>query len=457
MAIRQVFHENKLSKQQLNKTLQILLCYQYRRSVCKYSTNALNKIYMVLPREIGNDIDIPQKLLDILTKKVRTQKFPRNDEFRAAFSTFDIYSAKLAKYTLSMLENNLNPREKVSLTEQITIEHIMPQTLSPVWRAELGENYEQIHVQLLHTVGNLTLSGSNSELGNKPFSEKKGIFAQSNFALSREVSLSPMWQEENIKNRANKLAENALEIWSLPDIYNETSGKLEVNYSTSYNIMADIIITGEKPRSYIFGDEEKDVNTWKALFLGVLGDLYDFDTVEFDKIVKHETFIRRHLIEPIGSDYQFRDKSNDEICPGYYAELNHAAQDFVTFTQIATEIYGLEDDIYFTLKQRTQRQRSRANESSSNEIEEDFKAWFIDSGRSENTAGQYSTILRESLVKTFRAHEVVNSNLFEYTTIDEFEKVNEQIQALPTFADINKQSHNRFSAALKAYFEFLNS
>jgi hypothetical protein len=60
-------------------------------------------------------------------------------------------------------------------------------------------------------------------------------------------------------------------------------------------------------------------------------------------------------------------------------------------------------------------------------------------------------------VKTFGAQDDVNDNLFEYTTIDEFEKANEHMQALPTFAEINKQSHNRFSAALKAYYEFLNS
>jgi len=72
-----------------------------------------------------------------------------------------------------MIENEINPKEKVSLTEQISIEHIMPQTLSPTWKAELGKNFEQIHAQWLHTIGNLTLSGSNSELGNKP---SRGVF-----------------------------------------------------------------------------------------------------------------------------------------------------------------------------------------------------------------------------------------------------------------------------------------
>lgn len=451
------FHENELGKQQLCESLKILLCYQYRRSICKHSTNALNKIYAVLPREIGDADDIPQKLLDILAKKVRTQVFPRNDEFRAAFSTFDLYSAKLAKYTLSMLENNLNSKESVSLTEQITIEHIMPQTLTPTWKSELGKNFEQIHVQWLHTIGNLTLSGSNSELGNKPFSEKKNIFSQSNFALSREVSRFANWTEENIKNRANELAEAALKIWSLPEKYKLTSDKIEIDYSASYNIMDDIKVKGESPRSYIIDDEEKSVDSWKSLFWGVLRDLYELDPAEFEKIKEHETFKGRHLTEPADSEHQFRRKSADEIIPGYYAEIQWSAQDFITFTQIAAETYGLQDEIYFTFKRRIPRQRNDADPINSTEIEEEFKKWFTENGRTENTAGQYTVILRETISNTFDLKNISKNNLFDYTAFDDFEKVYEQIQSLPNFVELNKQSHNRFSAALNAYNEFLNS
>ena len=347
------FNECRMTKQQLYDSLQILLCFQYRRSICKYSSNALNKIYTVLPREIGVAEDIPKKLLDILTKKVRTQSFPRNDEFRLAFINSDVYSAKLAKYTLSMLENKLNAKEQVSLTEQISIEHIMPQTLSPTWKAELGKNFEQVHAQWIHTIGNLTLSGSNSELGNKSFNEKKKVFEQSNFALSREVALSPMWQEDNIKSRANKLATLALEIWPLPVEYNAISDKVEIDYSATYNIMDNVKITGESPRSYIIYNDENTVDSWKALFLGVLKYLYEFDPVEFANILKNDTFKNRHLAEPADSDYQYRSRSIDEICPGYYAETGHSAQDLISFTQIAAEIYGFQDDIYFTLKRKS--------------------------------------------------------------------------------------------------------
>ena len=361
------YNENRISKEQLHESLNTLLCYQYRRIICKYSTNALNSTYTVLSREIGNAEDIPKKLLDILTKKVRTQTFPRNEEFKAAFATFDLYSAKLAKYTLAMLENKMSPREQVSLTALITIEHIMPQTLSTTWKADLGKDFEQIQAQWLHTAGNLTLSGSNPELGNKSFSEKKIVFATSNFALSRELAAVPAWLETNIKERGNKLAEMALQIWSLPDGYNTTKSDSEIDYSTSYNIMDNIRVTGEKPRSYINADTEKSVDSWKALFFGVCRDLYSLDSATFDKVVRHEVFVNRHLAEPINSDYQFRIKSNEEICPGYYAETNFSAQDFLTFTQIVAEVYNWEEELFFTFKRNYANQRN--NSASSEEFD----------------------------------------------------------------------------------------
>jgi len=158
-----------------------------------------------LPKEIGDAVNIPAKLLEVMAGKTRTQLFPRNDEFRVSFSVFDVYTPKLARYSLAMLENHFNPVEKVELTEQITIEHIMPQTLSATWKSDLGKGFEQIHSQWLHTIGNLTLSGRNYELGNESYTEKRAIYLNSNVALSREAAKAETWGENSIKQRAEVL------------------------------------------------------------------------------------------------------------------------------------------------------------------------------------------------------------------------------------------------------------
>jgi len=341
------YDKKTLTRDGLIIVIKTLLSYQYRRLVCKYSTNALNSTYAVLPREIGEAENIPAKLLEVLAGKIRTQTFPRNDEFRAAFTAFDVYTPKLARYTLAMLENQLNPVEKIELTGQITIEHIMPQSLSAVWKADLGKDYERIYSQWLHTIGNLTFSGNNSAIGNESYTEKRNIYLNSNVALSRDAAKVDIWTEESIKERADRLADVALKIWSLPNEYNKAINDEEIDYSIQYNIMDDVKITGEKPRSYIFGNEERYVSSWSAMFEGILRALYDFDPATYEKFITHEVAQRRHLAEPKGSDYKCT--TPVEICQGYLTEMKFSAQNLMTFMQIAVELYGLQDEVWFKL------------------------------------------------------------------------------------------------------------
>ncbi|MDR0889703.1 MAG: DUF262 domain-containing HNH endonuclease family protein [Oscillospiraceae bacterium] len=452
-----------LSEEGLFNCIRTLLSYQYRRLVCKaqynfsLSTNALNTTYAALPREIGDADNIPDKLLKILAGKVRSQTFPRDDVFKSAFQTFDLYSAKLAKYTLEMVENTLNPKERVALTEEITIEHIMPQTLNATWRGELGKDYEQVHSQWQHTIGNLTLSGYNSRLSNESFTDKKATYLSSNIALSRDAATADSWDVKSIQNRAARLSEKALEIWTFPEKYSITSSDSEIDYSASYNIMDNIKVTGQTPRSYIFGVDEYLVDSWKSLFLGILNRLFEFDGATFEKLIVHETFKKRHLAEPADSGYCYRSKSPNEICPGYYAETGHSAQDLMSFTQIAVELFGLEDDVEFTFKRCTPRQARTITIQTNTSTEQDFKNWLVASDKAENTANQYATILRGTLVSTLNAQSIANTNLFDYTSSEDFERVNNQIIALPNYNATNEYKHHSFSAAQTAYAEFLRS
>ena len=346
------YDKKVLARDGLISIIKTLLSYQYRRLICKFNTNALNSTYAVLPREIGEAENIPAKLLEILAGKSRTQIFPRNDEFRAAFTVADVYTPGWARYTLAMLENQLNPTEKVELTSKITIEHIMPQTLSATWKADLGKNYEQIQTQWLHTIGNLTLSGTNNAMSNGSYMEKRKTYIDSNVALSRDLAKTDTWDEENIKKRAEKLSNFALKIWPLPDEYNKVTGSEDIDYSARYNIMEDVKITGEKPKNYIFGGVEKSVDTWSTMFVELLKSLYGFDNVTYEKFITHEVTQKRHLAEPVGSNYQFR-TTPAEICKGYLTELHFSAQDLMSFMQIAVELYGLEDEVWYTLKRKS--------------------------------------------------------------------------------------------------------
>ena len=187
----------KITEDELVGVMKILLSYIFRRLICGYPTNALNKIFATLINEIeeSNESTYEEKVLSILTQKTSSGTFPKNKEFEIEFIQKDLYKSKIDKFTLIMLENYLS-KEKVLVSSDITIEHIMPQTLTPQWQIELGKKYEDIHTQYLHTIGNLTISGYNSELSNKSFSDKKEIFKNSNISICRNICDFETWNDE---------------------------------------------------------------------------------------------------------------------------------------------------------------------------------------------------------------------------------------------------------------------
>lgn len=104
----------------------------------------------------------------------------------------------------------------------------MPQTLTPEWQKDLGENFEAIHEKYLHTIGNLTLTGYNSEYSNKSFQEKQGMkrgFKDSPLRLNQSLKDLESFGEKEIEERANDLADWALKIWTYPKLEAETLEK----------------------------------------------------------------------------------------------------------------------------------------------------------------------------------------------------------------------------------------
>ena len=119
---------------------------------------------------------------------------------------------------LSSLERSYEHAEPIEMTNSITIEHVMPQTLSPLWEEALGEDAARIHEELLHTIGNITYSGSNSEMGNAPFESKREVLATSHFEMNRAIVQAQVWTEAEIRARAETLAEQAVHIWKGPSV-----------------------------------------------------------------------------------------------------------------------------------------------------------------------------------------------------------------------------------------------
>ncbi|WP_187943542.1 DUF262 and DUF1524 domain-containing protein [Helicobacter pylori] len=219
------YSDGVLSKADFISIIALIESYICRRAVCGLGTNSLNKVFPFVTKKINKDqyLESIKVHFGYLTEK---QRFPNNDEFKKLFITIDFYKFQKKEYFFERLEN-FDTKEPVN-TKGLTTEHIMPQTLTEQWEKDLGENFKEIHKKYLNTIGNLTRTGYNHTYSNKSFQEKQGMekgFKDSPLRLNQSLRDLESFGEEEIKKRANDLADLALKIWTYPKLDAETLEK----------------------------------------------------------------------------------------------------------------------------------------------------------------------------------------------------------------------------------------
>lgn len=236
------YDNNIISKETFLEILKIIESYVFRRAICEVPTNSLNKTFVLLIKAIDKNNYLESiKATLILYKKYRI--FPTDIEFKKNLMIKDVYGFRNNRFLLDNLE--LYGQKEKALLEECSIEHIMPQNenLPKEWQQELGPNWRNIHENSKHIIGNLTLTGYNTELGDKPFKEKRdmvGGYRDSIFRLSKDLIDLEHWNEEEIIKRTEKLSDLAVNIWSYPKVNpeildkykNESTDVEETNYLT---------------------------------------------------------------------------------------------------------------------------------------------------------------------------------------------------------------------------------
>ena len=210
---------NEITVEQFCGIMDVIESFAVRRFFCSIPIRALTNYFIRIYKRIANETDIVGAAYEFLLER----DFPTDKTFMEAWIRFPLYSTSASgtersRHILESLETVLNKNnEPVDMSHsRITREHIMPQNLSVEWHRELGDNADSFHSQYLHTVGNLTLTGQNESMGNKSFSEKKKVFANSSFALNSYFQDCDVWNEEEIIKRAHYLGEIATKIWKRP-------------------------------------------------------------------------------------------------------------------------------------------------------------------------------------------------------------------------------------------------
>lgn len=277
MKVYEDYEENIIDKTTFINILEFIQAFTWRRFIVGLPTNALNKIFMTLYEKIDRT-NYLNSLQIWLLQRTGSQRFPKDKEVIESLKLKDVYNIKSKNrtYLLERLENYEN-KEPVIIdgNTDITIEHIFPQNPDPKWKVELGsEEYNIIKETYLNTIGNLTLSGNNGKLGNKPFVYKRDLenagYKDSRLWLNKHLSNLEKWDKTAIENRFDILASRFFKIWKYPAIeINKNENNNEVN-----------IFEAEEPKfkrlEYaIFYDQKIEIKQVTALYAEVMKQLFD--------------------------------------------------------------------------------------------------------------------------------------------------------------------------------------
>ena len=217
----ELYHDyvsGELSHDDLLQAVRLLESYVFRRAACAIPTNSLNKTFMTFSRTLKK-VRYLESFKAALLLLPSYRRFPSDEEFKRELQIRNLYTSRLRSYWPRRIENH-GRKERVRIDEY-SIEHIMPQNenLSPQWQAELGPEWKRIQETWLHTLGNLTLTGYNSEYSDRPFHEKRdmdGGFKNSPLRLNKGLGAIECWNEEAIQARAARLTDEAIKVWSIP-------------------------------------------------------------------------------------------------------------------------------------------------------------------------------------------------------------------------------------------------
>ena len=211
------YNQGLIEKSDFIKILRLVESYVFRRAVCSVSPasmNVMNKVFADLMCKVDKN-NYLESLNDAFLGMDTNKCYPTDTEFKRAFINKDVYTFNKRNYILGKLEN-YERKEPIEVSDY-TIEHIMPQNLTEVWKRELGEDFRQIHQRWLHRIGNLTLTAHNSEYSNRSFKEKRNMPEKglrfSPLHLNHSFANTKQWNEDAIIARAKKLTKKACKIW----------------------------------------------------------------------------------------------------------------------------------------------------------------------------------------------------------------------------------------------------
>ena len=342
-------YDNKIiDAQTLSKTVKLIFSYILRRIVCKIASHSLRGFFAYLYArvfQVFKKDNYYEAINKFLFELKSNDAMPNDKQFIDALMNEKIYklsSGSICKFLLTAIENWES--KEILQCDNLTIEHIMPQTLPLEWQRVIPSS---VHEKYLHTLGNLTITGYNSELSDKSFLEKVKLIREKSKAtiLNMDVINKKQWTEQTIRVRALRLVNIIMKIFDIKQVnvsLPPTSPQITLN--DDFNI-----VTGKKLISFTFDNKEYKPKTFAAMLIDVIKILDELKPGILEKLASEnfsfrtgkKVYMKRNSYEGINKP--------KEIKENIFIETNISSKDIMRFLASLFEQFGIDKKRFYIL------------------------------------------------------------------------------------------------------------
>ena len=306
MKILDRYRSGDLDEKEVKRVFKIVEAFLVRRIICNVATTGLNNLFSLLDKEIQSQLQITPSasygdvLTFVLNERTGATRMPSNADVDLAISNNSFYKQRnwYNNFVLSSVDDTRQSKESALLRQidrgdvELSIEHIMPQTLNNEWKQMLGEDYANIHSQYIHTLANLTLTGYNSKYSNNDFVTKKTIengFNQSPLFINSFVKEVDVWNKQSLQSRAEWWSDQIKKIWPIP-----SSDYTAPSRGVEYMFKDDEDLAFSKVKSVSILGETTKVDSWTDAFEVIVEKLFSENPDLYD-FVSDDTFLSRYI------------------------------------------------------------------------------------------------------------------------------------------------------------------
>jgi uncharacterized protein with ParB-like and HNH nuclease domain len=361
------FVENKLTQEEVANSLYLVETFLARRLICGYRTEALNtrfpELYNVIrgKQKINSGKTFDDCLAAWMREtRGRTISLPTDADINNSIRTLNFFNNIKTYHQQFVLGKICDQSKESTLLHNIydkqiilSIEHIMPQTITPKWQIDLGANWELVYNKWVHTLANLTLTAYNSKYSNKSFAEKKNIedgFAKSPLLLNKYIAEFEAWNENALETRTRWLLAQIVKIWKYPQtsLPLSTETNEDDNIYSLYNYEFEV---HQKPSSLLIDNQLIEIDSWNELYIKVLEFIQENFSDEFASLIDNQAsfgIADRPLISKDKQSIYAR-----EIFPGIFLERTVSPSAIIRNIIKICEYVGYNENtcpIHFTLR-----------------------------------------------------------------------------------------------------------